>query len=88
MNGVAIWISPCWLCGHSFMFDIDRVASILIDTVTRLAPDLGGDPSRAEREPVCPSCCKTANAERRKRGMTVFFDERDSLDPARQEEAL
>lgn len=70
---------PCWLCRHDFAFHPDLVTSIYIDPVTRLAPDLGGDPKRARREPICPACCKAANPERIRNGLEPL-DERDSLE--------
>ena len=50
-------IAPCFMCKQPFAFDPDRVTSISIDPVTGLPPDLGGDPGRARREPLCPPCC-------------------------------
>jgi hypothetical protein len=76
-GGAAIAIAPCFMCGRSFAFDPDRVASIRIDPVTGNAPDLGGDPARARREPLCPPCCRLANRERAARGLELL-DETDS----------
>ena len=79
MDGFEAAIGPCFMCGNNFPFDVDRVASVLIDPVTKLAPDLGGDPSRARREPLCPRCCKDANPARARLGLELL-DERDSLE--------
>jgi hypothetical protein len=72
-------VAPCFMCGVPFSFHPDLVTSVPIDPVTGLTPDLGGDPERAYRQPLCPPCCKLANVERRKRGLELL-DERDSLD--------
>jgi len=77
MGGYAIAIGPCWGCKVPFAFDPDRVVSLLIDPATQTAPDLGGDPSRAQREPLCPRCCKTANVWRREAGLELL-DETDT----------
>jgi len=79
-----IALGPCWACRRVFEYHPDLVQSVLIDPVTGLAPDMGGDPQRARREPLCPDCCKLANAERRRRGLELL-DERDSLDTWRAE---
>jgi hypothetical protein len=68
-----------FMCKVPFHFDADRVTSVPIDPVTGLPPDLGGDPERARREPICPSCCRLANAERKTRGLELL-DKRDSLE--------
>jgi hypothetical protein len=73
-------IAPCWMCKQPFAFDPDRVTSVLIDPVTRLAVDLGGDPGRARREPICPLCCRLANIERARRGLEPL-DETDTARP-------
>jgi hypothetical protein len=73
---------PCFGCKKPFFFDPDLVQSIYIDPVTGLAPDMGGDADRAQREPVCPRCCALANPQRRRKGLPLL-DERDSLDVAR-----
>ena len=59
---------PCWSCGRMFTFNPDRVPSIQIDPVTQRPTDLGGDPARARREPICADCVERANAERRRDG--------------------
>lgn len=65
----------CVRCKAPFSFDPERVPSIPIDPENGLPPDLGGDPSRAVREPVCPSCCKAVNPERRRRGQPLWSEE-------------
>jgi len=72
-----IGLGPCWACRRTFAFDPDRVTSILIDPVTGLAPDTGGDPARARREPLCPACCRAANPGRRAAGLEPL-DETDT----------
>jgi len=79
-DGWAVAIGPCWMCKRPFPFDPDRVASVLIDPVTRRAPDLGGDPARAQREPICPDCCQVANVHRRRAGLELL----DETDTARE----
>jgi hypothetical protein len=79
VSGIPVAIAPCWMCKVPFSFHPDLVTSVLIDPVTGRPPDLGGDPDRAVREPLCPSCCKIANARRRLSGLELL-DERDSLD--------
>lgn len=76
-------VAPCWLCGKPFTFHPGLVTSVLIDPQTGQAPDLGGDPRRARREPLCPACCRAANRERARRGLEPL-DERDSLQTARE----
>ena len=78
MTGYAAVLGPCFMCSRVFMFDADAVTSVPIDPVTGLPPDLGGDAARAQREPICPACCKRANVERAKTGLELL-DERDSL---------
>jgi hypothetical protein len=82
VTGYMVVFGPCWMCKAVFGFHPDLVTSVPIDPVTGLAPDLGGDPERAQREPLCPPCCRLANPERARRGLEPL-DERDSLDPAR-----
>ena len=55
--------------------------AVLIDPVTQLAADMdGADPSRAQREPLCPRCCKQANVWRREAGSELL----DEIDTARE----
>lgn len=68
-EGMFAAIGPCCLCDTRFSFDPDRVVVILMDPVTGLPPDLGGDPSRAEKLPVCPDCVRKLKQERAKRGL-------------------
>lgn len=83
MTGWLVALAPCFMCGRPFQFHPDLVTSIHVDPVTGLPPDLGGDPARARREPLCPPCCRLANPERARRGLAPL-DERDSLDVARE----
>lgn len=79
MSGVMFVRGLCFACKRPFDFDPDSVPSVPIDPVTGLPPDLGGDPERARREPICPSCARSANVRRRKAGQALF-DERDSME--------
>lgn len=69
MTGRAIALGPCWVCGEIFEFDVDRVPSVFVDPVTNKPADLGGDPARARREPVCENCCAQVNPMREARGL-------------------
>lgn len=81
-------LSRCYVCGKPFMFDPDRVPSILIDPLTRLPPDVAADGSpitaspeavqRSRREPYCPACARGLNAELRRQGKPAAFDETDT----------
>jgi hypothetical protein len=56
-----IAFGPCWMCKHEFTFDPETVTSIPIDPVTKLPPDLGGDPTRVIKQPLCPGCIRFVN---------------------------
>lgn len=71
--------SACIGCRRTFCYDPHTVPSIPVDPVTGLPPDLGGDPQRARREPICPQCCRAANVMRRENNLPPF-PEGDSLD--------
>lgn len=75
MTGIASGMAPCWSCKSPFMFDPDKVPSIPIDPETNRPPDLGGDAGRAVRQPICPSCCKAANVQRRREGLPLINEE-------------
>jgi len=81
--GWMIAVAPCIVCGRRFAFDVDRVQAVLMDRETMLTPDLGGDPDRAQREPICPACCKLANVIRRQAGLELL-DETDTAQQGRQ----
>lgn len=72
MSGKMIALAPCWVHKGLFEFDPDTVPSVLIDPVTQLPPDLGGDPERARREPVCPVCVAQLNPLRAAAGKELF----------------
>jgi hypothetical protein len=72
------------MCRTPFAYHPDLVASVQVDPQTGQPPDLGGDPERAVREPLCPRCCRLANPLRAQRGLEPL-DERDSLEVFRQE---
>lgn len=63
-DGYMFAFGPCWACKQLFGFDPDAVPSIPIDPVTGRPPDLGGDPERAVRQPICPACIDEANRQR------------------------
>lgn len=69
MGGAFFALGPCWTCKQLFQYDPDTVPSVPIDPVTGLAPDLGGDPDRARREPICPACVARINPQRAARGL-------------------
>jgi hypothetical protein len=48
------------------------VPSVLIDPLTRLPPDLGGDPDRARYEPVCHRCIIQVNERRLEEGRDLI----------------
>ena len=70
-DGYLFAFGPCWSCGRPFTFDPDRVPSIPIDPGTNLPSDMGGDPDRVVRQPICRDCVALANNNRI----------RDHLDP-------
>ena len=76
--------APCFTCKTTFLFDPETVPSVPIDPQTGLTPDLGGDPDRAVKRPLCPSCCVFINAKRREKGQTTFLSEANSLDNLRE----
>ena len=64
-------MGSCWACKQPFTFHPHKVPSIPIDHEVGahgLPPDMGGDPSRAVREPICEDCFNLANEIRRARG--------------------
>jgi hypothetical protein len=72
MTPQIVGIGPCVGCRDVFAFDPDTVPSIPIDPQTGLPPDLGGDPARAVRRPICPGCLELANIEPRRRGLRAW----------------
>lgn len=68
-DGHMVAFAACWSCNQPFAFGPETVPSIPIDPVTNRPPDLGGDPSRAERQPVCPGCVAEANRQRKLVGL-------------------
>jgi len=65
-------VSSCWSCGRRFCFDPDRVPSIPIDPETGRTSDMGGDPARCVRQPVCATCVEIANENRRAAGRPLI----------------
>lgn len=72
MSGFVFVLGPCFVCGQPFTFNPTLVPSVPIDPVTKRPPDLGGDPERARREPVCASCVERANVLRERNGLAPF----------------
>ena len=68
MTGYAIVIGKCFGCKRMFTFNGDHVPSLWIDPVTQLPPDMGGDPDRCKREPLCQDCVREGNEVRRRNG--------------------
>lgn len=57
----------CYGCGVTFAFHPHKVPSIPIDHEVGahgLPADMGGDPEKTVREPVCRDCIDLANAMR------------------------
>lgn len=67
--GYEIVLGTCWSCQRPFTFNPDLVPSIPVDPVKNLPPDLGGDVSRAVKQPICEHCVNRANLARRQNGM-------------------
>lgn len=76
-NGFAI-LGHCFGCKSPFLFSAETVLSIPIDPETNLPPDMGGDPERAEKEPLCNSCGSRINENRKRQGLTVLPLPRES----------
>ncbi len=55
--GYALCTGHCAACGRLFMFNPVRVPSVRIN---------------GEREPVCETCMRAANVERRRRNLEPF----------------
>ncbi|MFE9687497.1 hypothetical protein [Streptomyces sp. NPDC006285] len=66
-------MSPCITCGRPFMYDPERVVSVLIDTATGWYPEPGRR-HHAARVPACHFCVRAANVERRKRGLPPGYE--------------
>ncbi|WP_331732639.1 hypothetical protein [Streptomyces sp. NBC_00989] len=66
-------MSPCISCGRPFMYDPERVVSVLVDTETGWYPEPGRR-HRAVREPACHFCVRAANVERRRRGLPLGYE--------------
>lgn len=68
MSGQVLAFGSCWTCKQPFWFDPDLVLSVPIDPASGLPPDLGGDPGRARREPLCPPCGENIAVARARAG--------------------
>jgi len=68
MTGHAIIMGTCFGCKQLFTFNGDHVPSIWIDPETQLPPDMGGNPDRCQRQPLCRDCVTQGNAVRVRNG--------------------
>jgi hypothetical protein len=84
--GYALAYSACFGCKEWFYYNPVHVPSVWIDPETGLSPDLGGDPARAEREPVCPRCVALANASRQRSGRELIVVHPQAYEPADERE--
>jgi hypothetical protein len=84
---VLVAMGPCFVHGAVFLFDPDRVTSVLVDPVTGAPPDVDPDPAtpdmddrvaRSVRRPICPLCCKFLNDTAAAQGRGRPFDETDT----------
>lgn len=73
--GLAIAFTTCAACPRRFACDPDNVPTVLLDPVTGLPPDLGGDASRASSRAVCASCAREVNAIRASCGQPPAWSE-------------
>ena len=80
MTGFVAVMGPCFACKKLFSYNPHRVPSIPIDPVTQLPPDLGGDPQRASREPICEDCIGVINDRRVRSGLAPFPVYEDAYD--------
>ena len=74
-------LGSCWFCKGPMTFNPEKVPSLPIDPVTGLTPDLGGDPGRATREPLCRVCVEKANVMREAAGLEAFAIHPDAYEP-------
>ena len=71
-DGQLFAFGPCWSCGRAFTFHPDLVPSLPIDPATNLPSDMGGDPDRVVRQPICQDCVDRANDKRRRDGRPLI----------------
>jgi hypothetical protein len=81
MSGCWFILGSCWLCHRPFTFNPFSVPSIPIDPETQRPPDLGGDPERARREPICESCVELVNQTRERLGQEQIQVLHDAYEP-------
>ena len=81
MSGYTIVVGNCFACKRVFGFNPLLVPSVLIDPVRGLPPDMGGDPERAKRQPVCRSCMERANERRVATGAEAVPIHPEAYDP-------
>ncbi|MGW1966374.1 hypothetical protein ACWCPD_39675 [Streptomyces sp. NPDC001935] len=72
-GGHPVAISPCIGCGRLFMYDPERVVSVLLDPATGRYPEPGRR-QHAVKEPACHFCVRAANVERRRRGLPLGYE--------------
>jgi hypothetical protein len=69
---IMICYGSCLGCGTWFPFDPNRVPFMLYDPVAGTTVELGGDPAKATREPICRWCCIAANPRRQDNGFELL----------------
>lgn len=85
---VIIATGACCVCSHYFLFDVDRVQTVLIDPATGRPADVDeagnsvdpepGAVERSEGRPLCPKCAIMLNGMLRLRGEAPRFSETDT----------
>jgi hypothetical protein len=75
-DGGVIAFGACVVCLVPFAFDPETVPSIPIDPTNGRSPDLGGDPARATKQPICPACARRVNPIREAHGLQPFTERR------------
>jgi hypothetical protein len=78
MDETVVAIGLCWSCGVNFGFHPDTVVSIPIDPDNGLPPDLGGDPAKVIKHPVCNGCVEAANPQRQRNGVPLLKPAKES----------
>jgi hypothetical protein len=86
VSGYAMVLGDCFACKRPFMFNPTHVPSVLIDPANGLPPDMGGDPGRARREPLCEACVTRANVARMDGGKAPINVHPEAYEPAREDE--
>jgi len=85
-HGFAMVMGPCIACKQVFMFNPTHVPSLLIDPTNGLPPDMGGDPAKAQREPLCHPCARRANVLRIANGKEPIKIHPEAYEPCPESE--